>query len=136
MWALVRGRNVIRVVRALPFTHGGKRYAGDPAKFPELLPVRRVQVNAPEDTTGWSSTSSFTVQRDHVLQEVTWTEDDDADEQRAERDRQQEVAEMKSKQQALREWMAENGHYTETTLSAQDFTDFENEYNQPSVPRT
>lgn len=37
-----------------------------------ILPVRRVQVNSPENPSLYTSSEEYTVQQDHVLLTVTW----------------------------------------------------------------
>ncbi len=90
-----------------------------------ILPVRRVQVNAPEDTTGWSSTTEYVLGAGVVEERVTWTEDADADDKRAARDVREAKREVLGKRLALIDWMADKGMYSESQLGPADIAQFE-----------
>jgi hypothetical protein len=138
MWALINPNDdtvETFFVRAQAFRLGDVNYPATAFKDKTLLaelnilPVRRVQLNAPEDTFGWTSSDEYVVELDHVRQEVTWTEDVDGPARRAQRDADRAAASVKMQYIAKRafflNWMAENFFYRETEMVGGDFLRFE-----------
>lgn len=93
MWAQVENNIATRVYpRATPLQRKGVNHPRDIFRNSKRLaelgiyPVRRVQLNAPDDTTGWESVEVYIFKTDYVEQAVTWTKRADFTEKVAERD--------------------------------------------------
>ena len=97
-----------------------------------IVPLRRVQLNAPEDTVGWTSSFEFVVvvagggfEADHVRKEVTWTELPDAAQRRADRDAMLVRKAWDQKRARLDDFLYSKGYMSETLLTPADLVEFD-----------
>lgn len=88
-----------------------------------IYPVRRVQLNAPDDTVGWTSSAVlvFNALDDIVEERVSWTELPDGADQRARRDARlafdAKIARLHEIRAVTEMFMAENGKDFEADLT-------------------
>ena len=138
MWAQIETnpttleKRIVRTFKsATAFTRDGINYpasifrAAPKLKSLGILPIRRKQMNAPDDTFGWSSSSTFVILDDEVLEQVTWTEDADADDQRAERDRLAALQALEAKSQRWHRFLISKGYYRDGQALPTDVSEFE-----------
>jgi hypothetical protein len=92
-----------------------------------IVPLRRVQLNAPDDTTGWTSTyvDTYDAATRSALREVTWAKRADFDQKVAERDAKLARQAWDAKRVALEDFLYLKGYTSESQLTAADLIDFE-----------
>ena len=90
-----------------------------------IVPLRRVQLNAPEDTTGWTTSFEDVIEVDHVRREVFWTELPDAAQRRADRDAMLVRKAWDQKRARLDDFLYSKGYMSETLLTPADLVEFD-----------
>ena len=132
MWAQVENGVVTRLyVHATPLLRDNVNYPPgvykDAVKLRTfgIFPVRRVQVNAPEDTHGWQSSESFSAQDDHVRQDVTWSKKPNFDDLRVERTEAELRIAWDRNRLLLEDFMYEKGLVTEGQMTSAKVLEFE-----------
>ena len=89
-----------------------------------IVPVRRVQVNAPDDTVGWESSSTYELKQGYVEQRVTWTMAADYDQKRAERDKKVARSKWEDDRVRLHDFMFNKGYLSSSEMTPADWTAF------------